>query len=218
MSTVFRLDASIRGEGSVSRAVAATLESALVEDLDGAAVVHREIGLTPLDPNAWALSAFSRFAPADQRTAEQNDAIALATTLTDELVAADAFIFAVPLYNSGVSQHVKTWVDLALTDPRLTMGASAVAGRPAFLVTVRGGGYGPGTPREGWDHSTPWLTRIFADVWGLDLTVIEAELTLAEVTPQMAHLRELAVEQVKAAHDVAHKHGKSLAVRLSAAS
>src|SRR6187549_174170 len=187
MSTVFRLDASIRSEGSVSRAVASTLETALTEDLGGAAVIHREIGLTPLDSKAWALSAFSRYVPVEQRSPEQAEAIALATTLADELVAADAHVFAVPLYNWGVSQHMKTWVDLVLTDPRLASGApSAIVGRPAFLVTVRGGGYGPGTPREGWDHSTAWLRRILVDVWGLDLQIIEAELTLAEVTPAMA--------------------------------
>jgi len=219
MSTVFRLDASIRNEGSVSRAVASTLEAALTEDLGGATVIRREIGLTPLDSKAWALSAFSRYVPVEQRSPEQAEAIALATTLADELVAADAHVFAVPLYNWGVSQHMKTWVDLVLTDPRLASGApSAIVGRPAFLVTVRGGGYGPGTPREGWDHSTAWLRRILVDVWGLDLQIIEAELTLAEVTPAMADLRELAAVQLEEAHSAAHKHGKGLAVVLGAAS
>ena len=52
--------------------------------------------------------------PADQRRiAPPNSAkaVALAATLTDELAAADALLFAVPLYNFGVSQHFKTWVD-----------------------------------------------------------------------------------------------------------
>src|SRR5690606_38609380 len=60
------------------------------------------------------------------------------------------------------------------------------------IVVSRGGGYGPGTPREGWDHDTPYVRRIFADVLNADVTVVTAELTLAPVKPEMAHLRELA--------------------------
>ncbi|AGZ42899.1 FMN-dependent NADH-azoreductase [Actinoplanes friuliensis] len=217
MSTVFRLDSSIRGEGSVTRAVADTLESALVADLDGAAVLRREIGLTPLDAAAWGLSAFAGYVPEDQRSPEQVKAMALATELADELVAAEAYVFAVPFYNFGVSQHVKAWVDLLMTEPRFAPGTQSIAGRPAFLVIARGGGYGAGTPREGWDHATAWLTRVFSDIWGLDLQIIESELTLADVNPAMAELRELAATNLEEAHNAAHKHGKRLAVVLSAA-
>ena len=28
---------------------------------------------------------------------------------------------------------------------------------PTYRPASRGGGYGPGTPREGWDHAQPWL-------------------------------------------------------------
>jgi FMN-dependent NADH-azoreductase len=46
---------------------------------------------------------FAGRAPEESRTDEQQAALALAATLTDELVAADALLFAVPLYNFGVS-------------------------------------------------------------------------------------------------------------------
>ncbi len=26
-----------------------------------------------------------------------------------------------------------------------------------LVLGARGGGYGPGTPRHGWDHAEPWL-------------------------------------------------------------
>ena len=57
---------------------------------------------------------------------------------------------------------------------------------------MRGGGYGAGTPREGWDHATPYLLRILGDVWGADVTLVEAELTLADVVPALAELRDAA--------------------------
>ena len=212
MSTVFRLDASIRNEGSVSRAVASTLETALTEDLGGATVIRREIGLTPLDSKAWALSAFSRYVPVEQRSPEQTEAIALATTLADELVAADAHVFAVPLYNWGVSQHVKAWFDLIMTDPRVRAPEPLLQGKPVVLAAVRGGGYAPGTPKHGWDHSTPYLVRMLGDLWGADLTVVERELTLAAVNPAMEPLRPLAEQLHAAALEAAQAAGKALGV------
>src|SRR5689334_2170372 len=101
---LYRLDASIRVEGSHSRAIA---------DI---------VGRTP----------------DDSRTDEQRAALALAATLTDELAAADALLFAAPLYNFGVSQHFKAWVDMVVTDPRMAAGTQPIlAGKPAVLVTAR---------------------------------------------------------------------------------
>jgi FMN-dependent NADH-azoreductase len=211
---IFRLDASIRQEGSVTRAVADTLESTIVEDLHTTDVVRRDLGANPLDGSIWGTAAFAGHIPAESRTAEQRAAMAAATELADEFATADALIFAVPMYNFGVSQHFKTWYDIVSTDPRFAPGATTVAGKPAFLVTARGGGYGPGTPREGWDHATGWMRRVLEDVWGLELDLIETELTLAEVTPQMAELRELAHSLLADSHETAKQSGRSLTLRL----
>lgn len=214
MSTLFRLDASIRREGSVTRAVADTLEVAIGEGLDLTRVVRRDVALDPIPGALWATSAFAGYTPEGDRTPEQRTAFARAAQLADELAAADMLIFAVPMYNFGVSQHFKTWFDLVSTDPRFAPGSAQLAGRPAFLVTARGGGYGPGSPREGWDHATAWMRRVLGEVWGLDLEVVETELTLAEVTPAMAELRELAREQLARSHEVARQAGRSVSVRL----
>lgn len=218
MSTIFRLDSSIRTEGSVSRAVADTLEASIVEsEGSDTTVVRRDVGLSPLPSDVWATSAFAGFTPEEERTDEQRAAQAVAAELADEVVAADVVVIATSLYNFGVSQHLKTWIDTVITDPRFAPGTQTVAGKPAFLVLARGGGYGEGTPREGWDHATAYLRRILEDVWGLDLDVIETELTLAEVTPQMAELRDLARQQLAESHEVARTSGRSVTVRLRSA-
>jgi FMN-dependent NADH-azoreductase len=214
MSSIFRLDASIRQDGSVTRAVADTLESTILGELPGAEVVRRDVGLNPLDGSVWGTAAFAGFTPEEDRSEEQRAALAVSAELADELVAADALVFAVPLYNFGVSQHFKTWWDIVGTDPRFAPGSTVLAGKPAFLVTARGGGYGPGTPREGWDHATGWMRRVLEDVWGLDLDVIETELTLAEVTPAMAELRDLAQAQLAESHDAARRGARSVTLRL----
>src|SRR5580693_5085668 len=158
--SLFRLDASIRVEGSHSRAIADIVEQEWRDAHPGESVVRRHLGVDPIPATAWATAVSASRTPEESRTEEQHAALALAATLTDELIAADALLFAVPLYNFGVSQHFKTWVDMVVTDPRMAPHSQPVlSGQPAVLVTVRGGNYRPGTPREGWDHATGWMRR-----------------------------------------------------------
>jgi FMN-dependent NADH-azoreductase len=210
--TLFRLDASIRVEGSHSREIADVVESEWRTAHPDDHIVRRHVGTDPIPATTWATAAFAGYTPEDKRTDEQKAATALAAELVDELVSADALLFAVPLYNFGVSQHFKTWADVVITDPRMASGVvPATKGKPAVLVTVRGGGYGAGTPREGWDHATGWMRRILADVWELDLKVVEAELTLAEVVPAMEQLKGLAAQMRAEAEEIARAHGRALA-------
>ncbi|HKZ15451.1 MAG TPA: FMN-dependent NADH-azoreductase [Solirubrobacterales bacterium] len=67
-------------------------------------------------------------------------------------------------------------------------------------LEARGGGYGEGTPREGWDHAQQWLPQGLG-LTGLEPRFITAELTLADVQPAMADLRELAAASLKAAEE-----------------
>jgi FMN-dependent NADH-azoreductase len=216
---LFRLDASIRNEGSISRALADTvLEEWLAEHPD-ATVTRRDIGLEPL-PLVWPDAVAALMSPPEvPRTPQQLSAKALVAGLVDEMLAADAFLLAVPLYNFGIPQHVKNWVDLLMTDTRVAYAPTPwLAGRPAVLVEARGGGYGVGTPREGWDHATPWLLHLLGDRWGLELSVAAAELTLAESVPAMAELKGLAAQSLADAHIEAAGHGRALGRRLLIAS
>jgi len=207
---LFRLDTSLRTEGSIGREVADTAESAWLAEHPGGSVVRRDLGTDPLLVTDW-MDAVAGSQAAD-RTDRQVAAATLAASLADELLAADAVIVSTALYNFGVPAQLKTWVDLLITDPRLSPGAEQpLAGRPGILVVARGGGYGPGSPREGWDHATPWVQRILADVFGLDLRVIEAELTMAAHVPAMESLREIAEQSRQDAHTAAAEHGRSLA-------
>jgi len=210
--SLFRLDASIRIDGSHSREIADIVEAEWTTGHPDSVITRRHLGIDPVPATAWAAAVAAGETEESRRTPEQKYAVALAAESADQLIGSDALLFAVPLYNFGVSQHFKTWVDLVLTDPQLRPGSEPIlAGKPAVLVTVRGGGYGPGTPREGWDHATGWMRRILADVWQLDLRVIEAELTLAGVVPAMAELRDLADELRAKAEENAREHGRALA-------
>jgi FMN-dependent NADH-azoreductase len=209
--TLFRLDASIRVEGSHSRAIADIVEQEWRNAHPAEPMIRRHIGVDPTPSLAWPTAVFANRTPEDARTDEQRSALALAARLTDELVAADALLFAVPLYNFGVSQHFKAWVDMVVTDPRMAAGAEPIlAAKPAVLVTVRGGNYRPGTPRAGWDHATGWMRRILADVWHLDLKVVETEFTLVGVNPALDQFRDLARELRDEAEQQARRSGRQL--------
>jgi FMN-dependent NADH-azoreductase len=216
--SLFRLDASIRVEGSHSRAIADIVEQEWRNARPGEPIIRRHVGVDPVPATAWATAVSGAWTPEESRTDAQRSAQALAATLTDELIAADALLFAVPLFNFGVSQHFKTWVDMVITDPRMAAGAQPVlAGKPAVLVTVHCGNYRPGTPRESWDHATGWMRRILADVWQLDLEVVQAEFTLVGVNPALDQFKDLARQLRQEAEEQARHHGRELAATVPSA-
>jgi FMN-dependent NADH-azoreductase len=210
--SLFRLDASILPGTSTSAELADLVEAEWSAARPGEPVARRHLGTDPLPADAWMLATTAGFTPDGERTPAQRDALALAADLAAELTDADAVLLAIPLYNFGVSQHVKTWIDLvgAAAGPAA---AGLLKDKPTALVTVRGGGYGPGTPREGWDHSTPYLRRILGDYWQADLTVIERELTLAAATPGMEGLKDLAAQLHTEALDAARHTGRALTAK-----
>jgi FMN-dependent NADH-azoreductase len=209
--SILRIDASIQGPYSASSELADIAEAAWLETRPDTKVIRRNIGTEPLPSHAWQHAAQGGFVPEADRTEAQRNAIALANELAAELRDAEGAILALPFYNYGVSQHVKIWIDLALAGG--TQGEKLLDGKPVIVVTTRGGAYGPGTPREGWDHNTAYLRRIVADIWGADLTLVEREFTLVGVNPALDAFTEAAAAMKAAAHAAAAEAGRTLAAR-----
>jgi FMN-dependent NADH-azoreductase len=214
LMTLLRLDASIQGDHSASSALADLVLDEFTAARPQAPVVRRHLAQQPLPADAWAAAASAGFTPEAERTPEQRQALALAAELAGELQEASAVVLAFPLYNYGVSQHVKTWIDLAIAGA--PQGTRLLEGKPTVLVTCRGGAYGPGTPREGWDHNSDFLRRILVDIWGADLTVVEREFTLVGVNPALDEFAETAALMRKSAEEAAVEAGAALAGRHAA--
>ena len=199
MPTILRVDSSFRTEGSVSRALADSAQTAWMALHPDGVVIRRDLGARPLPAEAWGLAVGANFTSEADRTVEQIEALDLVATLGD----------------FGVPQFLKAWIDLLISDPRLGPGSTALQGKPTLLVIARGGGYAEGTPRHGWDHATPYLERIFRDNFGMDLTTTAAELTLAGVNPALVDFIGIAEQSLATAHAEATAHGTRLAERLS---
>ena len=208
--SLFRLDASINPANSASRTIADIVEAEWQATNPGGTVIRKNLGTEPLPSTAWTGALAASWTPEEARTAEQHASLAFAAAQAEELRSADAALLAVPLYNFGIPQHVKTWIDVVIAGAK-SADEALLEGKPAVLAVVRGGAYGPGTPREGWDHSTGYLRRILGDVWKADLTLVEREFTLVGVNPALDDFKDLAAQFKDAAHAAAATAGKSLA-------
>jgi FMN-dependent NADH-azoreductase len=195
MSHLLQIDASIKGGQSVSRALTARAADVWRAAHPGGTVTHRDLGRDPL-PHLDEAGGLARLTPPDQHTPAQKESWALTEILIDEVKAADTVLLGLPLYNYGAPSSVKAWVDHLIApglafDPETMTGL--LGGREFIVLASRGGGYGEGTPREGWDHAEPWLPH-GVSMTGLEPRFISVELTLAESTPAMAGLIPLAKE------------------------
>ncbi|MEU1192443.1 NAD(P)H-dependent oxidoreductase [Streptomyces sp. NPDC005859] len=203
MSYLLHIDASSLSEASVSRRVAQSFRA----EWQGT-VVHRDLAVSPV-PHLSAAGISARITDPSEYTPEQAEAAGLQDELIDEFLGAGAYLFTVPMYNLSMPSVFKAWLDQIMVAGRtldFTHGAPT-AGRPAVVVSARGGGYGPGAPNEGRDHLVPTLETIlgWSHTLGLDVTSVTPELTMAPAVPAMASLIPLHEASLATAHEQARQ-------------
>jgi FMN-dependent NADH-azoreductase len=200
MPHLLHIDSSIQGERSVSRSLTARAAAAWRTAHRDGTITYRDLGAHPL-PHLDTESGLARMVPREQHTPAQAASWELTKQVVDEVLAADTIVLGLPVYNFGPPSSVKAWVD-HLVAPGLSVDPATMTGmlggRDLLVLATRGGGYAPGTPREGWDHAEPWLPHALS-LTALEPRFITAELTLAETNPQMAELKPLAAESLAAA-------------------
>ena len=207
MPHLLHLDSSADLARSRSRAITAAFAAAWRARGEDFTVTHRDLHRDPLphlpDPELHWPAAARR--PDAAPPAEWD---ALQREVLDELLAADAVLVGAPLYNYTVPSTLKVWIDCVHV-PGVTTGEGVqpLAGRPAVVVSSRGGVYDPGTPTETWDHGVPVLRIVLGNALGMDVTVVQTSATLADRLPDLADLRERADTElagaVRAAEELA---------------
>jgi FMN-dependent NADH-azoreductase len=210
MRHLLHIDSSFRTEGSRSRKLSAHFaERWRTENPDGV-VTYRDLAADPV-PHLDDAAFFAQFVPEADRTPEQAAALAVSTQLIDELLAADTVLIGLPLYNFAPPSTFKAWFDRIVS--QRTRGN--LADKQFVIVSARGGGYGPGTPREGWDHGEPWLRQALSSIGVDNATFISAEFTLARESPNMIPLDLGAAEDQSLADALAAVDGLFVAEELS---
>ncbi|MEU3983774.1 NAD(P)H-dependent oxidoreductase [Streptomyces sp. NPDC026672] len=214
MSYLLRIDASASGDSSFSRQVADSFTDAW-----SGAVVHRDLALDPVG-HLDAVGITARTTDPGEHTPEQKAAALLQDELVEEFLGADAYLFAVPLYNYSMPSVFKAWLDHTMVVGRtIGLGSSVPsAGRPALVVSARGGGYGPGSPQHGKDFLVPTLETVLGDpnLMALDVRTITPELTYALIAEPLRHLLPQHRSSLEEAHTQALRQAEEFA-RITAA-
>jgi FMN-dependent NADH-azoreductase len=177
MTHVLLLLSSPRGPAALSTKVARALADRLASE-PGATLKVRDLAADPL-PHIESSYVVGRMLPAEQRTADQAEAVALAETLVDELTAADVVVIAASMINFAAASTLKAWVDYIVFPGRTvayTEGGpqGLVTGKKAYIVAASGGVYSSG-PMAAYDMLVPYLTLVLGFIGFTDIETIRAE-------------------------------------------
>ena len=102
--TILHIDSSAQQQNSISRKLSARIVGQL-----GGESIRRDLSdaRTPVT-ELWVASNFTS---SEQRTPEQQDALALSDSLVAELQHADTIVIGAPVYNFGIPSVLKAWID-----------------------------------------------------------------------------------------------------------
>jgi FMN-dependent NADH-azoreductase len=215
MPHLLHLDSSADPRRSASREVTAAFVAGWQERGADFTVTSRDLHA---DPPPHLPDAALHWAPRLRREGEVVDAAAAARQqrYLDELLAADVLLVGAPMYNWSLPSTLKAWVDhvhvLGTTVPFGDFEARPLSGRPAVVVSSRGASYDSGGEQASWDHTVPPLELVLGRSFGMSVSVITLQLTLADRVPAMADLRG----QAEAEADAARSYAEELAGRIAA--
>lgn len=175
MAHILHLDSSPRGDRSISRVLTKQFVDLWKQIHPDDAIAYRDLGRHPVPPidEAWIAAAFS---PDDRLTPSLEAALMISDELIDELLAADVFIFGVPMYNYSVPANFKAYIDQVVRVRRtFIVGADGYEGllkdKKALVITTRGGSYA-GEPL---DFQEPYLRAVFDFIGITEIAFIHAE-------------------------------------------
>ncbi|NTI51032.1 FMN-dependent NADH-azoreductase [Agrobacterium rhizogenes] len=152
---ILRLDSSIQGDGSSSRALTQAVVSDLLKSLPDAISIYRDLveeAIPHLDGPIGAgfrPLAFTEFDAVTRSEHTRSDA------LLAELVASDIVVIGAPMYNFSIPSQLKAWLDRVIQPGKTfryteTGPVGLVSGKKVVIISTRGGSYlaGPLTPLD----------------------------------------------------------------------
>ncbi|MBE8992765.1 FMN-dependent NADH-azoreductase [Nostoc sp. LEGE 12450] len=178
MVNILHIDSSPRAERSHSRELSKEFVSAWRAAHPEDAIAYRDLGHHPVPHvnEAWIAAAFS---PPETHTPELTEAIRISDELVDEFLAADRYVFGVPMYNFNIPSTFKAYIDQIVRINRtVSLDAQGfkglVEGKKAVVITARGGDFSPTSPAVAYDFQEPYLRTIFGFIGITDIQFINA--------------------------------------------
>ena len=179
MAHILHIDSSPRGDRSHSRKLSHEFITAWKTAHPEDTLSYRDVGHNPVPhvDEPWIAAAYS---PPEAHTPELSQALKISDELVDEFIAADRYVFGVPMYNFSVPSTFKAYIDQIVRVNR-TFAVNEqgyqglVNGKKMLVITSSGGSYREGTPAAGYDFQEPFLRAIFGLVGVTDITFIHAD-------------------------------------------
>ena len=171
---ILHIDSSPRFGESSSRQISQAIVERLKSRSPGSTVTVRDVVAEPL-PYADHEMITAYYTPPAQLTDAQQAAIRLSNQITDEIIAADAVVIGVPIWNFGVPAALKAWFDLVarvgVTFNYTEQGPEGrLHGKKAYLAIASGGT----EIGSDWDHASGHL-RTFLGFMGItDVEIVSA--------------------------------------------
>ena len=171
MANLLHIDASPRGDRSVSR----SLSKAFVQARNPGRVTYRDVSHEPIRfvSEAWVAGAFN---PPETHEPEWAEAMRESDKLVDELVAADEIVIGTPMYNLSVPAALKAWIDQIVRAGRTFTAdekglRGLLTGKKALIIITSGSPLA-GTP---YDFEEPYLRGILGFIGITDVTFVRVE-------------------------------------------
>jgi FMN-dependent NADH-azoreductase len=174
MRTLLVVEASPRGERSMSRGLTARFVDAWKNDHPEGRVVQRDLMKTELPfVNLPWLGAY--FTPAEHLTPEMKGLLRLSDELVAELLAADDIAIGTPVYNYNVPAVLKAYIDHIVRKGKTLgfAGEGLVRGKKCTILMASGGTYTEGSPIRDRDIATTYL-RLILKVIGIEQVTVVA--------------------------------------------
>jgi len=193
---VLHIDSSVRNERSVSKELSALFIKQLMENHDQVEVDYLDLAEhTPAHPTALFIRA--NYTPEEERSFEMIVELTESEVLVDRMLAAEAYIIGMPMYNFSVPSIFKAFIDnIVRINRTFKMGAHGVDGlllnKKVVVINTRGVDFNNGN-MESMDQLRPYLKAIFAFMGITDLTFIN----VSPVQFSEAVARENAINRAK---------------------
>ena len=214
---LMHVDCSPKGDISNSRSLSRFFSEALGARVADLSIDYLDLSVDP-PPHVTAAFAKATYTPAAERTPEMNKTLAASDRLCARLLAADALLFAMPMYNWSMPSTFKAFID-AIVRTGLTYVVTPdgryegqLGGRKVLFLTTRGADLGPSSPFAAMDALTPSLRAAFGFIGVADPRFVDAQpVQFADPDARAAALEKAKAELLVVADEWAaaeHERGE----------